>query len=92
MNPEADAVDNLTDEQFAEMVEAQCSPAAKRIAELELENARLREVVREAYNAAPSAPLGWAKPRVERWLSCMVEMQDLILPNAKDETRREMAR
>lgn len=38
--------DNLTDKQFAEMVEAQCSPAAKRIAELEqqlLESERMRD-------------------------------------------------
>lgn len=34
--------DDLTDEQFAEMVKAQCSPAAKRIAELEREIASLR--------------------------------------------------
>lgn len=37
--------DNLTDEQFAEMVEAQCSPAAKRIAELERENEKLRKTL-----------------------------------------------
>lgn len=43
MNGENDT-DNLTDEQFTEMVEAQCSPARKRIEELERENARLREV------------------------------------------------
>jgi hypothetical protein len=35
--------DNLTDEQFADMAEAQCSPAAKRIAELERQNTALRE-------------------------------------------------
>ena len=36
-----DNIDNLTDEQFADMVDAECSPAARRIAKLELENARL---------------------------------------------------
>jgi hypothetical protein len=42
MNADNDT-DNLTDEQFAELVDAQCSPAAKRIAELQRDNARLRD-------------------------------------------------
>ena len=37
--------DDSTDEQFAEMVQEECSPAAKRIAELERENTRLRELI-----------------------------------------------
>jgi hypothetical protein len=59
----------MTDDEFAEMVEAANSPSAKLIEELERENARLREHMTEAWKLVNAMAGQEYWQRAEDWLA-----------------------